>query len=282
MPKFINRVGETNKADNGQMMTIVVCRNSRDIDVQFEDGMIITHTTYRRFCSGVITNPNMSKYAAMYIGQVRISNNGQKMTLIAYRSARDIDVQFEDGTVVTHREYACFDRGEIRNPNFYKNRVGEVREATNGQKMTIIAYRKYNDIDVQFEDGTIIKHKSYTSFINGLIHNPNYTHNVSQRKYRTGLSKLANCGLMMTISLYRKYKNIDAIFETGYEVKHQSYREFEKGNIGHPFPYQIGFISMDKPAYVYNGVGNFYCRCSKCHKSDIMTISEMKSHICNK
>jgi len=281
MPKFINRVGETNKADNGQMMTIVVCRNSRDIDVQFEDGTVVTHKTYKGFCKGNITNPNLSKFAALCVGQTRMSNYGQKMTIIAYHSARNIDVQFEDGTVVKHREYACFDRGEIRNPNFYKDRVGEVREATNGQKMTIIAYRKYNDIDVQFEDGTTIKHKSYTSFIDGLIHNPNYTHNVSQRKYRTGLSKLANCGLNMTISMYRKYKNMDAVFETGYEVKHQSYREFEKGSIGHPFPYQVGLILMTKPAYIHNGIGNFYCTCTNCGISDIMTVPEMKSHICN-
>ena len=40
--------------------------------------------------------------------------------------------------------------------------------------MTIIKYRKYKNIDIQFEDGTIIKHKRYDNFLNGKIRNPNY------------------------------------------------------------------------------------------------------------
>lgn len=40
--------------------------------------------------------------------------------------------------------------------------------------MTIIAYRNYEDLDVQFEDGTIIFNKTYNGFKKGSIKNPYY------------------------------------------------------------------------------------------------------------
>ena len=39
--------------------------------------------------------------------------------------------------------------------------------------MTIIAYRNANDIDVQFEDETIVEHRTYDDFLKGKIANPN-------------------------------------------------------------------------------------------------------------
>lgn len=52
-----------------------------------------------------------------YIGEVVTANNGQRMTLIAYRQYKDIDVQFEDGTIVTNKSYHHFKYGTIANPN---------------------------------------------------------------------------------------------------------------------------------------------------------------------
>jgi hypothetical protein len=44
-------------------------------------------------------------------------NNGQSAVIKEYRKATDIDVEFEDGTIVTHRSYNTFLNGSIRNPN---------------------------------------------------------------------------------------------------------------------------------------------------------------------
>ncbi len=38
-----------------------------------------------------------------------------------------------------------------------------------GMEATCIAYRGTHDIDVQFEDGTIVEHKSKVSFVRGQI-----------------------------------------------------------------------------------------------------------------
>lgn len=54
-----------------------------------------------------------------------------------------------------------------------KNRVGKETTTFDGQKMKIIRYGSSTDIDVQFEDGTIVENKSYISFKKGLSENPN-------------------------------------------------------------------------------------------------------------
>ena len=99
------------------------------------------------------------------VGETSISSDGQIMIIIAYRSCKDIDVRFEDGVVVTNKSYIHFKSGVIKNP--YRDallRVGEEGIATNGQKMTIIAYHDSENIDIKFEDGTIVLHKSYSDF----------------------------------------------------------------------------------------------------------------------
>lgn len=109
------------------------------------------------------------------IEEINKATNGQIMTIIKYRNTSDIDIQFEDGTIVKHKSYSNFKLGLIKNPNFYiQNRIGETNIANNRQVMTIVKYRGCNDIDVQFEDNTIVKHKSYQSFLKGKIKNPNY------------------------------------------------------------------------------------------------------------
>lgn len=52
------------------------------------------------------------------------------------------------------------------------SKVGEINVAKNGMSMEIIAYRDNNDIDVKFEDGTIVKGKTYLSFKRGTISLP--------------------------------------------------------------------------------------------------------------
>ena len=76
------------------------------------------------------------------------------------------------------------------------NRLGEIRKNTFGTEMKIIAYRKNDDIDIQFLDdnGYIFEHSTYTNFKNGQIKNP-YDRTIfgvgyiGVGKYQTGLRK---------------------------------------------------------------------------------------------
>ena len=48
--------------------------------------------------------------------EVRYNNNGERMTIVRYGNALDIDVQFDDGTIVEHKQYGHFKVGKINSP----------------------------------------------------------------------------------------------------------------------------------------------------------------------
>lgn len=57
------------------------------------------------------------------------------------------------------------------NGNF-KDRTGEVRTMNNGLEATIIEYRSYDDVDIQFSNGGIARHRRYGKFKVGEIKCP--------------------------------------------------------------------------------------------------------------
>lgn len=123
---------------------------------------------------GKIINKRLPK--EQRVGQVGVNNQGEKMTIIVYRNCKNIDIQFENGTIVVNRNYTCFVEGSIKNPNTKDYRIvdktGEIKCNNQGEKMTIIAYRKSDDIDIQFEDNVIVTNKSYYDFKRGMIKHP--------------------------------------------------------------------------------------------------------------
>jgi hypothetical protein len=165
-------------------------------------------------------------------GETNIATNGQVMTIVRYNSATDLDIQFEDGTIVYNKEYAQFKRGYIKNPNHMHNSIGEVVLATNGQKMQLIKYRDTSDVDVQFEDGTVVYHKHYNAFKKGTVQNPNKP--IVKTINRVGETRIAHNGMRMRVMVYRWNKDIDVQFEDGTVVEHKQYNDFKNGTIKHP------------------------------------------------
>lgn len=225
----------TDKAKNGMLMSVIAYRSYSDIDVQFEDGVIVRNKTMGAFKKGNIKHPKVSAHKREIVdrtGETIIAHNGMKMTIIAYRSNSDIDVQFEDGTITCNKSYQSFKKGQIPNPQLssqaaLKNRVGETTIAKNGQVMKIIAYRNCRDIDIQFEDGTVVKNRAYHNFRNGCI-----THSSEFKK--VGETIVANNGMKMTIIAYRNCNDIDIQFEDGVIVRNKTYNNFVKGHIQKP------------------------------------------------
>ena len=132
------------------------------------------------------------------LGETRMMNCGMKATIIRYGGCNDIDIRFEDGKVVVHKKYDQFKKGEIANPNvnsFAEARLGEIRMMNCGMKATIIRYGKHTDIDIRFEDGTVVKNRRYGEFKIGTIVN----HNINPR---LGETRIMNCGMKATIIRY--------------------------------------------------------------------------------
>ena len=309
------RVGEVKRANNGLLMTIITYRNEKDIDIQFEDGYVKEHARYSMFKAGTIrhpgirygeyatflaTHPTVQKQVNDRVGQTTIANNGQEMTIIAYSSSLDIDVQFSDGTIVEHTRYDCFKDGRIRNPNYQTidpritrisaERIGKTNIATNGQQMRIVAYRTGKDMDVQFEDGTVVTTR-YSLFLNGNVANPNYIVGKSRPNTkqiplsgRVGESNITKEGLKITIVKYDNAQHIAVQFEDGMTVT-TSYARFLNKQIIHPYHYSRNLpkdlkMQISQVAYVYNGICNFYCKCKSCGAKDILSIAEMREHKC--
>ena len=250
-----DRIGETKKANNGMLMTIIVYRTSVDIDVQFEDGYVSHNKAYGSFKNGCIGHPKVNSVLInnkKRIGEKKIANNGMEMEIVEYHGTNDITIVFSDGTKTSNKSYDAFCAGEIGNPNIKtkrkrnQNRIGERNKNTLGYWMTIIKYDSCNDIDVQFDDGSISKNKSYKRFKNGKIGHPKRTESdLSKEKY-TGLEKIATCGLKMKIIKYRRANDIDVQFEDGTIVKHKSCFNFVKGRICHDDMDHIGEESKNK------------------------------------
>ena len=172
MAAKIDRLGETRMMNCGMEATIIRYGKYSDIDVRFEDGAVAEHKVYGAFKKGKIANQNIKASAENRLGETRMMNCGTEATIIRYGKYSDIDVRFEDGTVAKNKTYRAFKKGEIANTNIKasaENRLGETRMMNCGTEATIIRYGGATDIDVRFEDGTMIEHKIYDNFKRGVI-----------------------------------------------------------------------------------------------------------------
>ena len=270
-------IGKTMYNNQGRLMSIVAYDHG-NIIVKFEDG-VTKSSSLGYFKSGGIMHPaDKTKLGNVYIHKA----TGMKMKVIAYRKHSDIDVEFEDGTVVTTTSGPLI-RGTVQYP---KEHVGLTRQNKYGQKVTIIAYRGCTDIDVEFDDGEKAYHRYFFAFNSGDLVSSAKLAEIRQRKLQEKAKGkeqmvMSHYGLKMWVKEYHNCEDVDIEFETGYVNKHKQHKRFLKGRqIGHPFPYMIGDVIMEKPAYRYQNTGNFYCTCSRCGHKDIMTVQEMREHIC--
>ena len=165
-----NRLGETRMMNCGTEATIIRYGGATDIDVRFEDGAVAEHKVYGNFKRGEIANPDTKVSAKDRLGETRMMNCGTEATIIRYGGATDIDVRFEDGAIVEHMTYSKFKKGSIAHPSATaKARLGETRMMNCSMEATIIRYGGSTDIDVCFEDGSMVEHKTYDNFKRGVI-----------------------------------------------------------------------------------------------------------------
>ena len=278
-----NHVGETCIAKNGLLMEIIAYRTYSDIDVKFETGEVRTGVGYKEFKNGNVALKPKHVDNSSRIGESVVAKNGLKATIVGYRNSRSIDVEFEDGVVVTNKSYSDFKNGYIAHPttsivnSFRNKRIGETRIANNGLKMTIIEYKGVNAVTVQFETGEVREGVTYKAFKAGHV---NIVNSRIDKTERIGESKIANNGLKMTIIDYASSLDVTVEFETGEIKKGVRYGAFIDGTVKATM--SCGDVSIGKVAYRYNDEINFFCHCNRCGHDDIMTVSEMKNHKCEK
>lgn len=270
------RIGETViHKSTGMVMTIIDYIDNHNITIQFEDGTIVEHKDYSAFKKGVIGGYKEPQYK---VGTTKKSTNGGMMTIVTILPKGKVKVRFEDGTEVTSF-LSAFLRGRVKNPNINTikdNMVNKIYKDRNGDEFKVINYNNSLDIDIQYlDDGRIYQHRSRQSIIEKKVI-------PIERKIACNENKVffTRLGLYAKMIERRNCNDIDIQFETGAIQKNVTYFNFKQGVVSHPFPYAIGTMIIEKPAYVYQGEGNFYCTCNKCGISDIMNLSEIRRHQC--
>ena len=264
MQKIKDRTGEKRMMNCGLEATIIRYGGYMDIDVQFEDGQVVCYRAYTAFKKGEIAPPIDPRY--LRVGEKRMMKCGLEATIIRYGGSMDIDVQFEDGQVVYHRNYNNFIKGSIAPPTYPRkiDRTGEKRMMNCDLEATIIRYGSCHDIDVQFEDGQVVYHKEYSSFKKGKIAPPMID--------RTGEKQIMNCGLEANICRYGSATDIDVQFEDGQVVYYREYSGFKKGTIAHPGfktnkakpSLYKSFITQYTGHHPQTGEPYYHCKCQKC------------------
>lgn len=169
--------GEQNVNTTGQLMTIKEYNGYNDVVVEFENGGI-AHTTYRSFKRGYVKNPLKTENTATYNAKKKYMNKvvpckaGGTMKCVDYVDNNNLTVEFEDGTrVVTNASQ--FKEGTVKNPNILKNKyIGFETYSTCGLKMKCIKCDKTSEVVIEFEDETIVEHKTAKNLLNGKIPHP--------------------------------------------------------------------------------------------------------------
>ena len=234
------RLGETRRMNCGVEAEIIVYRNSLDIDVRFEDGTVRTGCCYDSFKEGTISPIPQKDMVKIRLGETRRMNCGVEAEIIVYRSNKDIDVKFADGTVRTGCYYDSFKEGNIlplSRKDSAKARLGEIRKMNCGVEAEIITYRNSKDIDVRFVDGTVRTGCSYANFKKGnilLIPQKDLT------KAHLGETRKMKCGLEAEIIDYKNNRDIDVRFADGTIRTGCDYSCFKRGGLA-PIPQKAMF-----------------------------------------
>lgn len=154
----------------GHRALVTKINNNYTINVMFDDGKLVENATQDDFINRCIPHSS-SQNLSEKINESKQMNCGMIAKIINFRNNFDLDVKFVDGTIVYNITYDMFEKGIINNPNYtlQKKQKDERTHMTKmmncGLKAKIVEYRKANDIDIMFEDGTVLKNQSYHAFV---------------------------------------------------------------------------------------------------------------------
>lgn len=171
-------VGNENMMKCGLNCRVICYRNSLDIDVRFDDGVIVEHVALCAFERKQIKHPTLkslrdkktlcnSEAKKKRIGKHKISNSGMKMEIIDYISFKEVLVRFSNG-VEKWTSWDKFQSGSVSPYNLAFERIGMEKYMHCGLRAKIIEYYDASNITILFENG-FKKETSYQAFSKGAV-----------------------------------------------------------------------------------------------------------------
>lgn len=124
----------------------------------------------------IIKNELKKDFAWHYrVGEKVVCSNNMIAEIIAYRNHKDIDVRYEDGYIIEHTTYQSFSRRSCPRPdkkpviwrqglNVVKKNIGKKKRTLHGYR-TLLNVRNDSDVDYIDDNGEIVYHGSFTTFL---------------------------------------------------------------------------------------------------------------------
>ena len=120
----------------------------------------------------------------------------------------------------------------------------EKKKMNNGMVAEIIKMSSCRNITVQFEDGEIVYHKCYQSFVKGNISHPKDT-SLAKKNQRLNLRKQMKNGMMAEVIEYNLSNDIKVKFDNG-EIVKTRWKRFSTGSVAVPSCYARNHIGDKK------------------------------------
>lgn len=155
------------------------------------------------------------------LGETCVNKQNLKMTIIRYNNSCDIDVEFEDGYVAYHKQYASFKKGSIKN-HHYNPFIGKLYNLNCGATAKVIQYRTYGDVDVQIlETNEIIYNSSLCHITKGKLR-PYYYPTLCGVGY---IGEAGKSNVVHKLKSYSVWVNmIRRCYSEEYKEKHVTYK----------------------------------------------------------
>ena len=149
----------------------------------------------------------------------------------------------------------------------YNSRIGESKQMNNGEYATIISYKNYNNISVEFDDGTVRKNASYDSFKKGILRKTNC--NVS-----IGAKNVTHEGYTIEIIKCEDNRITVKFLETG-NIKEVDKSMFRKKNIKNPMHPSVCGIGFPGQTYKHTDIRyNVWQRLIRKHAKKEITLCD--------
>lgn len=117
-------IGKEQMQECGQMCKIIAAESFNNIKVQFEDGRISEHVSYKAFRNGGIAHPTKvpNRKPVSHVGEQYTLHNGTKVVIVASEPGRTVSVQFPDGAIRSGVLYDTLSSGVVAHPSKMRNK----------------------------------------------------------------------------------------------------------------------------------------------------------------
>ena len=158
------KVGDKFPCHDGDEVEVVEIESYSRVLVKWKSDGSTRWRSISAIKEGYNRHPTKNKYAAG--DEVQTNLNGV-VRVVAFNSATDVDVVFEDGTL-TKTTVSLLKSGVVANPNRFDDRNGYKFKTNSGWHGEVIEYNSAHDVKVKWQDGSVSK-ESWCSIISGGI-----------------------------------------------------------------------------------------------------------------